>query len=60
MWRELQVVQVAARDADILFVEDFLEVFELIVRDGILHDDDGIVQVAALDQIHFHQRLQVM
>ena len=57
---KFQVVQVAARDADILFVEDFLEVFELIVRDGILHNNDGIVQVAALDQIHFHQRLQVM
>ena len=57
---ELQVVQVAARDADILFVENFLEMFELIVRDGILHDDDRVVQVAALDQVHLHQRFQIV
>lgn len=50
---KFQVVQVAARDADILFVEDFLEVFELIVRDGILHNDDGIVRSPPLIRFIF-------
>ena len=57
---ELKVVEVTARDPDVLLVEDFLEVLELLVRYGILDNDDGIVEVAALDEVHLEERFELV
>ena len=32
--------------------------FQLVVGNGVLDHDDGVVQVAALDEVHLHQRLE--
>ena len=55
---QLQVVQVTARDAYVVLVEYLLEVFQLLLRNGILDNDDRVVQIAALDEVHLEQRLQ--
>ena len=52
---QFEVAQVARLDLDVGFVEDLLEVFELLVGDGVLDHDDGVVQIAALDEVYLHQ-----
>ena len=55
---QFEVVQVACVDLDVGLVEDLLEVLQLLVRNGVLDHDDGVVQIAALDEVHLHQRFQ--
>ena len=55
---QFEIIEIAARDADVLLVEDLFEVGQLFVRNGIFHYDDRIVQIAALDEVHLEERFQ--
>ena len=55
---QFEIIEIAARDADVLLVEDLFEVGQLFVRNGIFHHDDRIVQIAALDEVHLEERFQ--
>ena len=50
---ELEVVEVAfLADLQLLDLEKGTELVQLPFRDRMLHDDDGVVYVPALDQSH--------
>ena len=55
---QFEVIEIARLDLDVGLVEDLLEFVQLLVGHGVLHHHDGVVQVAALDQVHVDQRLQ--
>ena len=55
---QFEVVEVARLDLDVGLVEDLFQVFQLVGRDRVFDHDDGVVQVAALDEVHFDERLQ--
>ena len=55
---QFEVVQIARLDLDVGLVEELLEVVELLLGNGVLDHDDGVVQVTALDEVHLHERLE--
>ena len=57
---QLQVIEVAGLDFDARLVENLLEVLLLLLGHGILDHDDGVVHVAALDEVGLDEGFQLV
>ena len=57
---KLQIVQISARNSDILLVEYSLQMLQLLICHRVLNHNNRVINITTLNQIHLQKRLQLV